>query len=278
MIAIVTDSTADLTPALLSQYGVTSVPLYVLFDGVMHKDGLEIHPADIFAGVGAGKAMPSTSQPSPAEFAAAYEQALQGADEVLSLHISGLLSGTVGSARLAAEDFGGRVRVLDSHSVTVGLGMRVARAAGLVQQGRSMDEVVAELERVSRVAEIKFTVDSLDYLKKNGRIGGAAALLGGLLNIKPILAVQDGRVQAAGRARGAKKAQAEILASAHEFLKKHGRSRVAFLYTEGGLEVAQELRATLQGDIEDFGFLEIGAVIAAHAGPGAYGLALEPLS
>ena len=106
-IAIVTDSTSDLTPELLAQIGVTRVPLYVLFDGKMHKDGLEITPQDIFAGLKAGKKTPSTSQPSPAEFAAAYTQALQSADEVLSIHISGQMSGTVGSARLAAQEFGG---------------------------------------------------------------------------------------------------------------------------------------------------------------------------
>ena len=131
-IAIVTDSTSDLSPQLCAQYGVESVPLYVLFDGKMHKDGLEITPPDLFAGLKAGKKTPSTSQPSPAEFAAAYGRALGSADPVLIIHISGQLSGTVGSARLAAQELGGKVTVVDTQSVSMGLGMRVIRAACLL--------------------------------------------------------------------------------------------------------------------------------------------------
>ncbi|MFC4453195.1 DegV family protein [Deinococcus sonorensis] len=278
MINIVTDSTSDLTLEEQHQYGIVSVPLYVLFGGQMYKDGLEITPADLFKGLREGKKTPSTSQPSPAEFAAAYEQALQSADEVLSLHISGQLSGTVGSARLAAQDFGGRVTVMDTHTVAMGLGMQAIRAQQRAAEGRPMAEIVSELERLQRHAHIRFTVETLDFLRMNGRIGGAAALLGGLLNIKPILAVQGGRVEAAGRVRGAKKALSEISQYARDYIRQHGRTRISFICTDGGETTLEELRASLQGqDFEDFGNHKFGAVIATHAGPGTYGLALEPV-
>ncbi len=279
MISVITDSTSDLTLAEQRSHGIVSVPLYVLFGGQMYKDGLEITPTDIFKGLREGKKTPSTSQPSPAEFAQAYQKALETADGVLSLHISGQLSGTVGSAQLAAQDFGGRVTVLDSHTTAMGLGMQAIRAAGMGRAGQSIAEIVSALERVQQHAAIRFTVESLDFLRMNGRIGGAAALLGGLLNIKPILAVRGGRVEAAGRARGAKKAQAEIVQFARDFAVRYGPSRASFICTNGGESTLEEMRSTLKDSgIEDFGNHMFGAVIATHAGPGTYGLALEPLN
>ena len=278
-IAIVTDSTSDLSPELCARHGVESVPLYVLFDGKMHRDGLEITPPDIFAGLKAGKKTPSTSQPSPAEFAAAYTRALEKADQVLSIHISGLLSGTVGSARLAAQDFGGRVTVLDTTSVSMGLGMRVLRAAELAAGGRSLGEIVATLERVAPLADLRFTVDTLDFLRINGRIGGAQALLGGLLNIKPILVVRGGRIESGGRVRGHRKVIDDLVNHVRGYVAQHSAARVAFIYTVGGEAYVQEVRAALAGTaFEDLGEHAVGAVVATHAGPGAVGVTLEPLS
>ena len=277
-IAIVTDSTSDLSPELCSQYGIESVPLYVLFDGKMHKDGMEITPSVIFSGLKSGKKTPSTSQPSPAEFAAAYARALQSADQVLSIHISGQLSGTVGSARLAAQEFDGRVTVVDTQSVSMGLGMRVIRAVELARAGRSVPDIVAELDRVAPKADLRFTVDTLDFLRINGRIGGAQALLGSLLNIKPILVVRGGRVESGGRVRGHKKAVQDMVDHVRAYTSKYGAVRAAFLYTVGGEGFLHEVRAGLGGvSFEDLGEHAIGAVVATHAGPGAMGIALEPV-
>lgn len=278
-IAIVTDSTSDLSPELRAQHGIRSVPLYVLFDGKMFKDGIEITPTDLFRGLKEGKKTPSTSQPSPAEFAAVYREALQTADQVLSVHISGQLSGTVGSARLAAQEFGDRVTVVDSRSVSMGLGMQVLRAAARAAEGRSVPEIVAELERVAAQADIRFTVDTLEFLRINGRIGGAAALLGGLLNIKPILTVKHGRVESGGRVRGHKKAMQDIVDHVRRYVDTHGGARVAFLATVGGEAYLQEVRAGLSGvPFEDMGDHPIGAVVATHAGPGTVGATLEPVT
>ncbi|MFC4425557.1 DegV family protein [Deinococcus navajonensis] len=278
-IAIVTDSTSDLSPELLSQHGIVSVPLYVLFDGKMHKDGIDLSPQALFDGLRAGKKTPSTSQPSPAEFAEVYRRALETADEVLSIHISGQLSGTVGSARLAAQEFGQRVTVVDTGSVSMGLGMRALRAAQLAREGRSVPEIVSLLERVGREADIRFTVDTLDFLRINGRIGGAAALVGGLLNIKPVLVVRGGRVESGGRVRGHKKAIQDIVDHVRKYVEQHGGARVAFMSTVGGEAFVDEVRAGL-GDLsfEDLGNHSIGAVVGTHAGPGTVGATLEPLT
>ena len=278
-IAIVTDSTSDLTPEHLAALGVTGVPLYVLFEGQLYQDGMQLSARQLVEGVRAGKAMPSTSQPSPAEFAQAYAQALERADEVLSLHLSGQLSGTLGSARLAAQDFGGRVTVVDTRTVTLGLGLQVVRAAELVRAGQSVPQIIQTLERVAAQADLRFTVDTLDFLRLNGRIGGASALLGGLLNIKPLLVVRGGRVDAGGRVRGQKKALADLAEHVRRYVGKHGGARVAFLATVGGEDDRAAVRAQL-GDLafQDMGDHEIGAVVTVHAGPGAVGVALEPLS
>ena len=278
-IAIVTDSTSDLTPERLASLGVTSVPLYVLFEGRLYQDGVQLGARQLVEGVRAGKPMPSTSQPSPAEFAQAYAQALEHADEVLSLHISGQLSGTVGSARLAAQDFGDRVTVVDIRTVTLGLGLQVLRAAELAQAGQGAAQIVQTLERVYPQADLRFTVDTLDFLRLNGRIGGASALLGGLLNIKPLLVVRGGRVDAGGRVRGQKKALADLAEHVRRYVAEHGGARVAFLATVGGEEDRAAVRAQLSDlDFRDMGDHEIGAVVTVHAGPGAVGVALEPLS
>lgn len=278
-IAIVTDSTSDLDPALCAQRGIRSVPLYVLFDGKMHKDGIDITPPDLFKGLKEGKKTPSTSQPSPAEFAAVYQEALGTADQVISVHISGQLSGTVGSARLAAQDFGDRVTVVDSQSATLGLGMQALRAAQRAGEGRSVPEIVSELERVAAVADIRFTVDTLDFLRINGRIGGAQALLGSLLNIKPILTVKAGRVESGGRVRGNKKAIADLVEHVRRYVQAHPGARVAFLCSVGGEGYMQEVRAGLTGvTFQDMGDHQIGAVIATHTGPGTIGVTLEPLT
>lgn len=279
MIAIVTDSTSDLTPALREQFGIRVVPLYVLFGGSMYKDGLEITPTQLFKGVREGKKTPSTSQPSPAEFAAAYEDALRTADQVLSIHISGLLSGTVGSARLAAQDFGERVTVVDSHTVSMGLGLLAVRAAHRAQEGADLAQIVAELERVQAAQDIRFLVDSLEFLRINGRIGGAAALLGGLLNIKPVLALRGGRVEAAGRVRGHKRAVQDLVDHVKAYVNRGPRARAAFLVTDGGEGTLDEIRAGLTGvQLEDAGSFPLGGVVATHAGPGTVGVVLEPVN
>jgi DegV family protein with EDD domain len=279
MIALITDSTSDLSPEQLQRSNAVSVPLYVLLDGQNLKDGVEINSKQIFEAVERGVKVPSTSQPSPAEFAEAYQNAFKGgASEVLSIHISGKTSGTVQSARLAAQDFAGKVTVVDSESITVGLAMQVLRAGELIKQGHSMSEVVSTLESVRGRMDFRFGVDTLDYLKKNGRIGGAQAMIGGLLGIKPILKIADGRIDAAGRARGNGKMMEVMVDFVKAYTQTHGSARVMYGATPGGEGKLSELRSKLLGlPLEDLGTVAVGAVVSVHAGPGAMAMALEPV-
>lgn len=278
-LAIVTDSTCDLTADVLEQLSVWRVPLYVHFKGETKKDWLEINPGVIVKGVQEGAEMPSTSQPSPQDFTDIYEQIAEtGADQILCLTISSGLSGTYQSATIAAKDSDTPVTVFDSRATSVGLGMMVRRAAALRDQDKPLGEIMKELERIRDQAFIRFSVDSLDFLRKNGRIGGASALLGGLLNLKPILTVVDGKVEAAGRARGSKRALKEVVDAVEEYANNHGRPVVHFLHVLAE-DSAKTLRDALdKRDIRyvDAGTYEIGAVVASHVGPGTYGLYAYP--
>jgi DegV family protein with EDD domain len=280
MLALITDSTCDLPAEELEQLGVRRVPLYVNFKGGVYRDWLEITPKDIVEGVQAGAPIPSTSQPSPQDFTDAYDAAkAEGADEILCITISSGLSGTYASATLAAERPDIKVHVFDSRAASLGIAMMVKRAAALRDEGAGLETILAELERIRSQALVRFTVGTLDFLKKNGRIGGARALLGSLLNVKPILSVADGKVVPAGRARGAKKATKMMLDDL-EALQKQGTPLVYFLHIQDP-GAAQALREELQArgtPFQDGGTYEIGAVIATHVGPSTYGFYAYPAS
>ena len=278
MLAIITDSTCDLPEAELQALKISRVPLYVNFKGEVYKDWLEINPHDIVEGVAAGAAIPSTSQPSPQDFTAAFEAAVtRGATEILCVVISSQLSGTYGSASVAAEDAPVPVHVFDSLAASMGIAMMLKRAAELRDQGAEVAAILDELSQIRAQAMLRFTVGNFDYLKKNGRIGGASALLGSLLNIKPILSVVDGRVEPVGRARGTKKAIQTMLADLKK-LAETGTPVVYFLHIQDPPAV-EVLRQELQKNgltFHDGGTYEIGAVIAAHVGPGTYGFYAYP--
>jgi DegV family protein with EDD domain len=229
-LAIITDSTCDLTAEELKRLEVTRVPLYVHFGGKTRKDWIEIGPKDIIEGVKAGVAMPSTSQPSPEDFAQTFKAAVAaGAKEILCIVISSELSGTYQSAMMAKESVTVPVTVYDSRAAGPGLGQMVTKAAQLRAQGAAVKDIIAGLERIRATHALRFTPASLEFLKKNGRIGGAQALLGTLLNVKPILKLVDGKVQPAGKARGAKKALKELDRSGSSALpgpSRHSRDRL----------------------------------------------------
>jgi DegV family protein with EDD domain len=248
-IAVLTDSTSDMTPAMQEALGVTVVPLYVNFQNRVLKDNLEIKTDEVFAGIKAGA----------------------------SIHISSKLSGTVASASLAAKDFAGRVVTFDSEVSSGSQSMMCERAVRLLNAGASIDEVVTVLERVRKVTNLRFSVGSLDFLKKNGRIGGAQALIGGLLNIKPILHLVSGKVEAAGRVRGSKAALEDVVSNLRALQAKHGRVRTAYIYTDKPDDVEPLRIAGKEMGVEEFSVTRTGTVIASHVGPGTYGALSEPV-
>jgi DegV family protein with EDD domain len=276
MLAIVTDSTSDLRLDELKALRVHRVPLYVNFQGKVHRDWIDIDPAKIIAGVQAGADLPKTSQPSPEDFAQAYASAVkEGATEVLVITITSGMSGTYQSATLAAKDATVPVSVVDSQNASAGLAAFVRQAARLRDAGASREAIVAALEGMKPHMMLLFSVGTLEYLQKGGRIGRASALLGGLLNIRPILTLEGGKISPAAKARSTKKAIAEIV----DRMKAHAAAHPGDLVLDFMHIQDPSAAETLRQAVVDAGVtfaegnvVEFGAVIAAHVGPGTFGV------
>jgi len=274
-LAIVTDSTCDLTADQLEALDVRRVHLYVNFKGKANKDWLDITPKDIIDGVAGGADLPTTSQPSPEDFSVAYKEAVAaGADQILVITISSAISGTFQSANIAAEDAGATVTLFDSKQASLGIGNLVRIAAGMRDEGAAIEDIVHTLERTRATMRPFFAVDTLDFLLKGGRVSRASALIGGMLNIKPILTLEDGKIVPAARARGTKKAIAELIARIKAHSAEHpGPLVLDFMHAQAP-EAAETLKRAVKDagiQFEDGSVYEIGSVIAAHVGPGTFG-------
>jgi DegV family protein with EDD domain len=272
-VAVVTDSTAYLPAGVSDRLEVATVPLQVVLGGVAGTEGVEVTPADVAAALNRRAAV-TTSRPAPTDFAAAYQAALDGgASAVVSIHLSGELSGTWDSARMAAEDYGDRVRVVDSRTTAMGLGFAVIAAAEAALAGGTMDEVYeAGVRSVERTTTL-FYVDTLEHLRRGGRIGAAQALLGTALSVKPILHVADGRIVPLEKVRTASKGIARLAALA---VAAAGDSpvdvAVHHLATpDRAATLADQLPDRLP-TLRDLHVSEVGAVVGAHAGPGLLGV------
>jgi fatty acid kinase fatty acid binding subunit len=272
--AVVLDSTADYPdgPKLFPNWRI--VPLYVRFGADTFRDYVELGPDAFYERLRTATELPSTSQPTPADFLAVYRE-LEAYERVLSLHIPLNLSGTVQSARVAADELGGgKVRAIDSGTVSAGLALLARVIQERLERGTTDDEVDALVERFQRESRIVFTVDTLEFLAKGGRIGKAAAMAGTLLNIKPILAIERGEVVPLKRVRGAHKAFLEFVeAFEHGSVDRPTlRAGIAHADARDRLEALRELvrrtRPQAQVDVET----TLGAVVGTHAGPGAVGL------
>ena len=276
MLAIITDSTCDLRADELAALKVQSVPLYVNFQGKVHRDWVDIDPAKIIAGVQAGADLPSTSQPSPEDFSQAYAAAVaQGATEILTITITSGMSGTFQSANLAAKDATVPVSIVDSQNASAGIAILVRQAVRMRDAGASREAIVDMLESMKRHMMVLFSVGTLEFLQKGGRIGRAQAFLGGLLNVRPILTLEDGKIAPAAKARGTKKATAEIVERIKAHAAQHqGELVLDFLHIQD-VSLAENLRQAVRDagiKFSDGKLYEIGAVIAAHVGPGTFGV------
>ena len=274
-LAIVTDSTCDIPAAELERLDVHRVPLYVSFQGKTLRDWTEIAPKDIVAGVEQGADLPTTSQPSPKDFENAFREAVQaGADRILCITITSELSGTYQSANLAKDTLDVPVTVVDSRAASIGLGDMVIEAVRLRDEGAEFDVIMAAVERIRDTNFLQFSPATLEYLQKGGRIGRAQALVGSLLNVRPILTLVDGRIEPVGRVRGSKKLVREFVSKLQEYAANTtGPIQVSFVHIQDP-EAADRLRQAAKEagiDFRDGGTYEMGAVIAAHVGPGTHG-------
>jgi DegV family protein with EDD domain len=272
--AIVLDSTADFpeAPARFANWRI--VPLYVRFGAESFKDYVELGPDAFYARLRTASETPTTSQPTPGDFLAVYEELAPQVDRILSLQLSSTLSGTYASAVAAAEMLGGdKVRVIDTGTVSAAVAMLALAVQRRLERGTTDEEVDALVERFRREHTLLFTVETLEYLAKGGRIGRASALAGSLLNVKPILTIRDGEVVPLKRVRGTQKALDEFRA-----LFEVGSADAPTLHVGLAHAAAPERLAALEQIVADTRpaacvdvATTLGAVVGAHAGPGTVG-------
>lgn len=271
-VVIVTDSTADIAPAIREQLGIRMVPLKVHFGHEVFHDAVTIEPDQFYEKLVQSSKLPTTSQPSPGEFLDLFKQLTEEPETlVISIHLAAALSGTYQSAIMAKQMMGenSHVEVVDSRSTSYGLGMLVVHAAKMAQEGCSKEQILSAIEHIMSNRELFFLVDSLEYLQKGGRIGKAAAVFGSLLNIKPILSIdQEGVVYAIDKARGQKKAIARVV----EMLKQSFGDRpvhFAVGYTNDKAATDELVAAVQQAfDIQSVHYVQVGAVVGTHVGLG----------
>jgi fatty acid kinase fatty acid binding subunit len=271
--AIVVDSTADFPEAQQRFPNWRVVPLYVRFGDESFRDYVELDPDAFYARLRAAEETPTTSQPTPGDFLAAYEE-LGGYERILSLHIAGKLSGTIESARAAAGELGGeRVRTIDSESASAAIAMLGLAIQRRLQVGTTDEEVDALVGRYRDSAGLLFTVETLEYLARGGRIGRAQAWAGELLNIKPILSIRAGEVLPVKRVRGNRKAFLEFANAFEAGTRDEPTLRVGIAHADAP-ERAEALRTMVRekraaAEIEIV--TALGPVVGAHAGPGTVG-------
>jgi len=291
-IHLVTDSTCDLLPSFARSQSIHIVPLSVVFGKTVYKDGVDLLPDEFYQMLEGGDIFPATSPPGKGEFLEIYRR-LVATGDVVSIHISAKQSLTSQHAAEAAEEGANEfaqlrleadgvgepdLRIVDSKSDSVGLGLLVVFASRMIERGLGIDEIVARLEDIRERMEFLFLVDTLEFLRKGGRIGQAQALIGTLLGIKPILGIVDGEVVPVDKVRGGKKAQPKLM----EILSKRiDTSRPVFVAMahasapKWGERLKDLLSETF--DIVEILEGEIGPVVGAHAGPGTVGcIVFEP--
>ena len=278
-VAIVTDGASSLTPAQGIQYGLQVAPVYVNFGEKTYLSGVNLDAKEFYSLLRASKNLPSTAQPTAQDFIDIYEKLAEEAEEIVTVVISHEMSATLQSALMAKEQFTKiPVHVIDTESVSMGLGMIAMAAARAAAEGRNAQEVIQLVERVKQNLNIFFTVETLEYLYKGGRIGGATAFLGSALNIKPVLYVKDGRIEPLERVRTRKRAIARLIELVEE---KVGRKETHFaiLHCEvedEAREFGEQLKAKFNcAEVDVF---EAGPVIGTHAGPGTVGVAFYTLA
>ncbi|MEK2473498.1 MULTISPECIES: DegV family protein [Streptomyces] len=276
-VAIVTDSTAYLPRAAVARHHITAVPLTVVLGDQALEEGTEVSARSVAQALQKRRPV-TTSRPSPAVFADTYRAIAEaGASGVVSLHLSSEFSGTYDAAVLAAKEAPVPVRVVDTGMVAMALGFCALAAAEAVEAGGDMDDAVAAAEKRASGTAAYFYVDTLDYLRRGGRIGAAQALLGSALAVKPILQLDDGRIELLEKVRTASKAIARLEEIAAERAGE-GQVDIAVHHlaaAERADALAERLRERVPG-LNELHVSEVGAVIGAHTGPGLLGVVVSP--
>lgn len=272
-VRLVTDSTADLPAGLVAEHRIKVVPLTVLFGDEALQDGIDIDSDGFFARLANSPELPTSSQPSPAAFRQTYERlASEGATEILSIHLSGELSGTLASARQGAEGLDIRVEHIDSGLASLALGLGVLKAADVLENGGSLDEAKAQTEDQFTRTHTYFVLDTLDYLLRGGRIGRASHAIGTMLKVKPVLTFEHGEVVQLARARTQAKAIDKGIEHAQTHFPIETAGAMHTVAPEGMQAVADRLHE-LAPDVPIITGA-LGPTIGVHSGPGTIAFAV----
>lgn len=276
-VAIISDSTAFLPAELVKQYAITVVPLVVIWDEKNYEDGVDIYPSEFYTRLSSAKTMPSTSQVSVGNMHAAFQNLTEQGFDVVGIFISSKLSGTVQSAMQAKEMLGNageKVTIVDSLSTSMNMGFVTLAAARAVADGASLQDCLAVIEKTRQNSGIFFAVDTLEFLHRGGRIGGAQRFIGSALNLKPILTLKDGKVEGMERIRTKSKAHDRVMELVLEKVKGKSNIRLATLHANAAEEARNLLdRTSAQAHPVETIFTEVSPVIGTHTGPGTVGLA-----
>ncbi len=272
-LGIVTDSTCDLPAHLVEEHGLEVVPAILVMDGVEYADGGDLSRDEFYARLPGLKTSPTTAAPSIGEFAERYEKLFhQGCEHVISIHAAGPLTSMIGTAQQSAAEFAGRVTVVDSLSLSLGLGYQVLAAVEAAEMG--LKAALAAIESTRERLNVFAALDTMEYLRRSGRVPGAVAALGGLLSIKPLIELTDGVVKAIGAVRTTHQANERILSL---LLERGMLERLAILHT-GAEERAREFLNALmqkasQSAPREILMVNVTTVIGAHVGPHGLGFA-----
>lgn len=276
-IAVVTDSTTYMPPELVKKHNISIAPQVLIWGDKIYKDGVDIQSGEFFTRLKTTKVMPTTSQVAVVSFQEIFQDLVDKGYEVLALLVSSKLSGTVQSAMQARDLMGSsrdKVNVVDSQSVAMALGFQALAVARAIEAGASLKEAIALAEKSHEYTGVFFAVDTLEFLHRGGRIGGAQRFIGSALNLKPILAIQDGRVEGIERIRTKNKAQDRILELCVEKVNRRSPVRLATLHANAA-EDAKALLARAEQALKPIESIltEVSPTVGTHAGPGTVGLA-----
>ncbi len=273
-IKLVIDSTADATEEQVKRLGLNVVPLVVNFGEKSYLDGVDIVRDEFFAKLATSEKLPTTSQPAPASFVKMYEELAGPDDEIISILLSSKLSGTCESAKMAKEIIGSdKIHIIDSGSASIGIMLIVEKAYELISQGLSAKEIVAQLEEFKSKVIIYVGVDTLKYLEKGGRLSKGAAVIGTMLNFKPIIKIKNGVLESVDKVRGKAKMLNWLEETAEKNINvKNGRVGVFHSQNE---ELALNLKGKIEEKFEGVETIvaEVGCVIGTHIGPNAVAVA-----
>jgi len=278
-IVILTDSSANIPAKIQNELNIVVIPLWLLWDGESLRDGIDIHPDVFYNRLKSSKSLPTSSQPSSQEFKTIFQQVGKDADAIVAVMVSSRISGTYASAKAAADELPEfEIRIVDTLTCAMGLGLIVMAAARAAKENRSVEEIVALAENMRESVYTLFAVDTLEYLFKGGRITGGKHLLGTAFNIKPILNFQDGLIKPLTQARSKKKALAQMLDIVEERLGGNQMIEAAVMDVDAS-EEADKLSDLIQVRFNPLRLERAGVspVVGTHVGPGTVGISFFPV-